>query len=82
MGSTLCHTASPVRTGQAWHLLPHPEVLGRQAHALLLLSNGRRSLHELSCLMGCDVTPLVAHLQQSGLLQWAPQEPVDAGAEH
>ena len=40
------------KTPQAWSTLPHPDVLGREAHTVLLMANGRRSLRELSLLTG------------------------------
>ena len=57
------------KTRRAWELLPFPHVLGRQAHSLILLANGRRSLHELSLLFGDDVAPVARQLLDTGLLQ-------------
>ena len=68
----------PQRTDQAWRLLPHPQTLGRKAHALLLLANGQRSLSELSLLVGVNVAPLARQLMDQGLLQHAPAEPSSA----
>jgi hypothetical protein len=68
-----------VRTAQAWRLLPHPQTLGRKAHALLLLANGHRSLRELSLLVGSNVAPLAQQLMEQGLLQDAP---ADASSAH
>ncbi|MEZ5643943.1 MAG: hypothetical protein R3E94_00645 [Burkholderiaceae bacterium] len=63
-----------IRTSRAWQLLPHPQAMGRKAHALLLLANGRRSLGELSLLLGGNILPLIEKLMQQGLLQPAPNE--------
>lgn len=67
------------RTAKAWHMLPHPQTLGRKAHALLLLANGRRGVRELSVLVGTNVAPLVRQLIEQGLLQLAPAEPALVG---
>jgi hypothetical protein len=65
------------RTGLAWKLLPFPQRLGPQAHSLVLLANGRRTLRELSALLGGDVMPVVRRLLDAGLLQLQapPEEP-------
>lgn len=57
------------KTPQAWSTLPHPDVLGREAHTVLLMANGRRSLRELSLLTGYDVTELASELCEAGYLQ-------------
>lgn len=57
------------KTPQAWSTLPHPDVLGREAHTVILMANGRRSLRELSMLVGSDVTHLAFDLCQAGYLQ-------------
>lgn len=57
------------KTARAWEALARPEVVGRQAHTLLLMANGRRSEMELSLLLGTDVTDLAIRLQQRGYLQ-------------
>ncbi|QCB45791.1 hypothetical protein [Hydrogenophaga sp. PAMC20947] len=57
------------KTPQAWSTLPHPDVLGREAHTVILMANGRRSLRELSLLIGSDVTDLAFELCESGYLQ-------------
>lgn len=59
----------PVRTQLAWEALARPRALGRRAHALLLLTNGRRSLRELRRLLGEDPDELVARLCAQGYLQ-------------
>ena len=46
-----------------------PDLVGRQAHTLLLMANGRRSEQELSLLLGEDISDLAQRLQQRGLLQ-------------
>jgi hypothetical protein len=56
------------KTPQAWEALARPDLVGRRAHTLLLMANGRRSLGELSLLLGEDVTDLALQLQQRGLL--------------
>lgn len=68
----ICVSRSPTclaRTRRAWELLPFPHLLGRQAHSLILLANGRRSLRELSLLIGDDVVPVARQLLDTGLLQ-------------
>jgi hypothetical protein len=62
------------KTPQAWTTLPHPDVLGREAHTVILMANGRRSLRELSLLIGSDVTDLAFDLCEAGYLQ--PAAPV------
>ena len=57
------------KTRRAWELLPFPQLLGRQAPTLVLLANGRRTLRELSLLIGDDVTPIARRLLDKGLLQ-------------
>ena len=59
------------KTPKAWDALPRPALLGRQAHTLLLMANGRRSLRELSLLMGENVESLAQDLSQAGYLQTA-----------
>jgi len=61
------------RTAQAWRLMPHPQMVGRRIHTLLLLANGHRSLQELSLMLGGDVAPLARQLLEQGLLQEAPE---------
>lgn len=58
------------RTPQAWQALARPEGpgLGRRAHTLLLLANGRRTLRELSRLLDEDVSELARHLCTQGYL--------------
>lgn len=68
------------KTPRAWEALARPNVVGRQAHTLLLMANGRRSEMELSLLLGGDVSDLLQNLQQQGYLQfnaWA----VPAGSD-
>lgn len=57
------------KTPQAWSTLPHPDVLGRAAHTVILMANGRRSLRELSLLIGSDVSDLACDLCEAGYLQ-------------
>ncbi|MCW5652698.1 hypothetical protein [Hydrogenophaga sp.] len=56
------------KTPQAWEALARPDLLGRQAHTLVLMANGRRGVHELSLLLGEDVSGLARTLQQQGYL--------------
>lgn len=56
------------KTNRAWEALARPDVVGRQAHTLLLMANGRRNLSELSLLLGEDVSSLARSLQESGYL--------------
>lgn len=57
------------KTPRAWEALARPDLVGRRAHTLLLMANGRRSVQALSRLLGEDVAELAQHLQQRGLLQ-------------
>ena len=57
------------KTPQAWTTLPHPDVLGREAHTVMLMANGRRGLRELSMLIGNDVSDLAFALCKAGYLQ-------------
>lgn len=63
--------AAPVyaKTPKAWELLPQPDLLGRKAHTLILMANGRRSLRELSVLIGENAGILAQRLQQQGYLK-------------
>ena len=66
------------KTPRAWEALARPDVVGRQAHTLMLMANGRRSEQELALLLGDDVSDLLRRLQQQGYLQCAAPAP---GAE-
>ncbi|MDP3164071.1 MAG: hypothetical protein Q8N06_01275 [Hydrogenophaga sp.] len=57
------------KTNMAWEALSRPDMVGRQAHTLLLMANGRRSEQELSLLLGSDVSELAYGLMQKGYLQ-------------
>lgn len=57
------------KTPRAWEALARPDVVGRQAHTLLLMANGRRSEQELALLLGDDVSELLHRLQRQGYLQ-------------
>jgi hypothetical protein len=57
------------KTTRAWDALARPDLVGRQAHTLLLMANGRRSEQELGLLLGSDVRGLLQRLQQQGYLQ-------------
>jgi hypothetical protein len=64
------------KTPRAWEALARPDVVGRQAHTLLLMANGRRSEMELSMLLGTDVAELALQLQRHGYLQEQAIAPV------
>lgn len=64
------------KTTRAWEALARPDVVGRQAHTLLLMANGRRSEMELSMLLGTDVAELAHQLQQRGYLQVQAPSPL------
>ncbi len=68
------------KTPRAWEALARPDALDRRAHTLLLMANGRRSLTELSRLLGEDVHELAHRLAAQGYLQ-DPQMPVLAEAD-
>ncbi len=57
------------KTPRAWEALARPDGLDRRAHTLLLMANGRRSLRELSRLLGEDVRDLARRLAAQGYLQ-------------
>lgn len=60
------------KTPKAWDALSRPDLIGRRAHSLLLMANGRRSERELSALLGSDVSDLTEGLFQQGYLQPVP----------
>jgi len=64
------------KTPKAWASLAQPSIVGRLAHTLVLMANGRRSLRELSLLTGTDITEQAALLQKAGYL--VMQEPAGA----
>jgi hypothetical protein len=71
------------KTTMAWEALSRPDAVGRQAHTLLLMANGRRSEQELSLLLGSDVSELAYGLMEKGYLQnmapvWQPEADDDA----
>ncbi len=57
------------KTPKAWQALSRPDLVGRRAHSVLLMANGRRSETELSMLLGSDVGGLTQDLLQEGYLQ-------------
>lgn len=59
------------KTSKAWEALALPDLVGRRAHALLLMANGRRSERELAELLGEDIEELAQRLRQQGYLQTA-----------
>lgn len=65
------------KTAKAWDMLVQPARMGRCAHSLLLLANGRRSEQELSLLLGTDVSGLARDLQADGYLQPVDFNPSD-----
>lgn len=66
------HQERIAKTPKAWEALSRPDLVGRRAHSLLLMANGRRSEHELSALLGGDVSDLAEGLLQQGYLQPVP----------
>ncbi len=68
------------KTSKAWDALASPDVIGRRAHGLLLLANGRRSERELSLLLGEErLQELADRLVKQGFLQSVPfTVPVDS----
>lgn len=59
------------KTSRAWQAIARRDFVGREAHTLLLMVNGRRSDQEIACLLGADVKPLLQDLEQQGYLQHA-----------
>ncbi|MFM6985062.1 MAG: hypothetical protein ACKOXQ_00280 [Hydrogenophaga sp.] len=57
------------RTPKAWEVLSRPDLIGRRAHTLLLMANGRRSEHELAGLLGEDIRDMADGLSDQGYLQ-------------
>lgn len=64
------------KTPKAWATLAQPAILGRMAHTLVLMANGRRSLRELSLLTGANIAEVAYGLCQQGYLE--AQEPAPA----
>ncbi len=58
-----------IKTPRAWEALARPGLVGREAHTLLLMANGRRSRLELSALLGEDIDGLASALQAQGYLK-------------
>ena len=68
----LCETTKFMlynKTPKAWASLAQPALLGRLAHTLVLMANGRRSLRELSLLTGTDITEQAYLLCEAGYLE-------------
>lgn len=63
------HTTRLIKTPKAWSALTRPDLVGREAHSLLLMANGQRGVKELSMLLGGDVAELARRLLQQGYLQ-------------
>lgn len=59
------------KTPKAWEALARPDLIGRRAHTLLLMANGRRSARELSQLLGENIDELAHGLREQGYLQTA-----------
>jgi hypothetical protein len=57
------------KTPKAWDALSRPDLIGRRAHTLLLMANGRRSERELALLLGEDIDDLAHWLHDKGYLQ-------------
>lgn len=78
MFTPLVHGVPPMeanlylKTPRAWEALARLDGLGRRAHTLLLMANGRRSLRELSRLLDEDVQDLARQLAAQGYLQDSP----------
>jgi hypothetical protein len=68
----MTHIQRIAKTPKAWEALSRPDIVGRRAHSLLLMANGRRSEQELSLLLGSDVSELAHGLLQQGYLQPVP----------
>lgn len=66
------------KTPKAWGTLSQPEKLGRLAHTLVLMANGRRSLRELSLLTGTDVAEIAQRLCAAGYLEAQESRPMHA----
>lgn len=60
-----------MKTPRAWEALARPDLVGREAHTLLLMANGRRSKIELSALLGQDIDELASTLEADGYLKEA-----------
>ena len=58
-----------MKTPRAWEALARPDLVGREAHTLLLMVNGRRSSLELSALLGQNIDELATTLQAGGYLK-------------
>ncbi len=65
------------KTPKAWAALSMPDLVGRRAHSLLLMANGRRSARELTALLGRDTVELADTLLKLGYLQ--PVKPMAFG---
>jgi hypothetical protein len=57
------------KTPKAWEALARPDLVGRRAHTLLLMANGRRSDRELAELLGENIDELAHGLVEQGYLQ-------------
>lgn len=57
------------KTPKAWEALARPDLVGRRAHTLLLMANGRRSERELAELLGENIDELAHGLREQGYLQ-------------
>lgn len=68
------------KTPKAWATLAQPAILGRLAHTLVLMANGRRSLRELSLLTGTNIAEVAYSLCQQGYLE-AQEAAPSFGAE-
>jgi len=67
------------KTPLAWEALSRPDAVDRDTHALLLMANGRRSVHELCVLLGKDISVLAYELAGQGYLKVVlpPSNPPD-----
>ena len=67
------------KTPLAWEALSRPDAVDRDTHALLLMANGRRSVHELCVLLGKNISVLAYELAGQGYLRVVlpPSHPPD-----
>ena len=57
------------KTPRAWEALARPDVVGRQAHTLMLMANGRRSEQELALMPKVICPYCAAYLKGTGELE-------------
>lgn len=74
--TTLPNIRLYAKTQRAWDALARPHGVERRVHAVLLMANGRRTVHELSVLLGNDVSELAERLLAEGYLTLAANKVV------